>query len=71
MRASFSTQSLSASDPVVSVDWLHSNLKEPDMKVLDASWHMPDEQTNPIQEYQVAHIPGAWGGEHGSRNFSK
>ncbi|GKV29336.1 hypothetical protein SLEP1_g38271 [Rubroshorea leprosula] len=59
MRASFSTQSLSTSDPVVSVDWLHSNLREPDMKVLDASWYMPDEQRNPIQEYQVAHIPGS------------
>nr|KAJ0193160.1 hypothetical protein LSAT_V11C800447520 [Lactuca sativa] len=29
------------------------------MKVLDASWYMPDEQRNPLQEYQVAHIPGA------------
>ncbi|WCJ37060.1 mercaptopyruvate sulfurtransferase 1 [Euphorbia peplus] len=33
--------------------------RDPDMKVLDASWYMPDEQRNPIQEYQVAHIPGA------------
>lgn len=59
MRASYSTQSPSTSEPVVSVDWLHSNLRDPDMKVLDASWYMPDEQRNPIQEYQVAHIPGA------------
>ncbi|XP_011007217.1 PREDICTED: thiosulfate/3-mercaptopyruvate sulfurtransferase 1, mitochondrial [Populus euphratica] len=58
-RANFSTQSLSLKEPVVSVDWLHANLGEPDMKVLDASWYMPDEQRNPIQEYQVAHIPGA------------
>lgn len=58
-KANFSTQSLSASEPVVSVDWLHANLREPDIKVLDASWYMPDEQRNPIQEYQVAHIPGA------------
>lgn len=58
-RADYSTQSVSTSEPVVSVDWLHSNLKEPDLKVLDASWYMPDEQRNPIQEYQVAHIPGA------------
>ncbi|KAG6767153.1 hypothetical protein POTOM_028332 [Populus tomentosa] len=58
-RANFSTQSLSLNEPVVSVDWLHANLREPDMKVLDASWYMPDEQRNPIQEYQVAHIPGA------------
>ncbi|KAL7593170.1 thiosulfate/3-mercaptopyruvate sulfurtransferase 1, mitochondrial isoform X1 [Lactuca sativa] len=55
----FSTQSMSTSEPVVSVDWLHANLREPDMKVLDASWYMPDEQRNPLQEYQVAHIPGA------------
>uniref|UniRef100_M8C709 Sulfurtransferase n=1 Tax=Aegilops tauschii TaxID=37682 RepID=M8C709_AEGTA len=27
--------------------------------VLDASWYMPAEQRNPLQEYQVAHIPGA------------
>ncbi|XP_065619537.1 thiosulfate/3-mercaptopyruvate sulfurtransferase 1, mitochondrial isoform X2 [Quercus suber] len=58
-RANFSTQTLSTNEPVVSVDWLHANLKEPDLKVLDASWYMPDEQRNPIQEYQVAHIPGA------------
>ncbi|CAK7355428.1 unnamed protein product [Dovyalis caffra] len=58
-RANFSTQSLSTNEPVVSVDWLHANLREPDMKLLDASWYMPDEQRNPIQEYQVAHIPGA------------
>lgn len=50
---------MSTSEPVVSVDWLHANLKEPDMKVLDASWYMPDQQRNPLQEYQVAHIPGA------------
>ncbi|GAB2222851.1 hypothetical protein Droror1_Dr00016981 [Drosera rotundifolia] len=58
-RFAFATVSMSANDPVVSVEWLHSNLKEPDVKVLDASWYMPNEQRNPIQEYQVAHIPGA------------
>ncbi|KAI3466314.1 hypothetical protein Pfo_022977 [Paulownia fortunei] len=58
-QASFSMQSLSTNEPVVSVDWLHANLREPDVKVLDASWYMPDEKRNPLQEYQVAHIPGA------------
>ncbi|KAF5730832.1 thiosulfate/3-mercaptopyruvate sulfurtransferase 1 mitochondrial isoform X1 [Tripterygium wilfordii] len=58
-RADFSTQSVSTIEPVVSVDWLHANLREPDIKVLDASWYLPDEQRNSIQEYQVAHIPGA------------
>ncbi|GFP92249.1 thiosulfate/3-mercaptopyruvate sulfurtransferase 1 mitochondrial [Phtheirospermum japonicum] len=56
---SFSVQSLPTNEPVVSVDWLHANLREPDVKVLDASWYMPDEKRNPLQEYQVAHIPGA------------
>ncbi|KAL3508252.1 hypothetical protein ACH5RR_027653 [Cinchona calisaya] len=58
-QVSFSNTSLRSTEPVVSVDWLHANLREPDMKVLDASWYMPDEQRNPLQEYQVAHIPGA------------
>ncbi|XP_010539576.1 PREDICTED: thiosulfate/3-mercaptopyruvate sulfurtransferase 1, mitochondrial-like isoform X2 [Tarenaya hassleriana] len=57
--AGYSTSSISTDEPVVSADWLHSNLREPDLKVLDASWYMPDEQRNAIQEYQVAHIPGA------------
>ncbi|CAL9129796.1 unnamed protein product [Musa textilis] len=47
------------SEPVVSADWLLANLREPDVKILDASWYMPDEQRNPFQEYQMAHIPGA------------
>ncbi|CAL0326397.1 unnamed protein product [Lupinus luteus] len=58
-RATYSTKSASTNEPVISVDWLYDNLKDPDMKVLDASWYMSDEQRNPIQEYQVAHIPGA------------
>lgn len=59
VAASSGIHSLPSSDPVVSADWLHANLKEPDVKVLDASWYMPNEQRNPLQEYQVAHIPGA------------
>uniref|UniRef100_A0A0D9Y197 Sulfurtransferase n=1 Tax=Leersia perrieri TaxID=77586 RepID=A0A0D9Y197_9ORYZ len=62
--------SLPGTGPVVSADWLHANLRDPDVKyyislsnvfvkVLDASWYMPAEQRNPLQEYQVAHIPGA------------
>lgn len=58
-KAGYATSSMSTKEPVVSVDWLHSNLREADIKVLDATWYMPHEQRNPIQEYQVAHIPGA------------
>ncbi|KAK4253515.1 hypothetical protein QN277_010177 [Acacia crassicarpa] len=54
-----STQPVSTDEPVVTVDWLYASLNDPDLKVLDASWYMPDEQRNPIQEYQAAHVPGA------------
>ncbi|XP_028752459.1 thiosulfate/3-mercaptopyruvate sulfurtransferase 1, mitochondrial [Neltuma alba] len=54
-----SMQPVSSDEPVVTVDWLYANLTDPDLKVLDASWYLPDEQRNPIQEYQAAHIPGA------------
>ncbi|VAI44248.1 unnamed protein product [Triticum turgidum subsp. durum] len=46
-------------DPVVSAQWLQQHLGQPDIKVLDASWYMPQESRDPWQEYQVAHIPGA------------
>ncbi|KAA8523432.1 hypothetical protein F0562_009855 [Nyssa sinensis] len=58
-KVSFSAQSVSTNEPVVSVDWLHATLPEPGVKVLDASWYMPDEHRNALQEYQVSHIPGA------------
>ncbi|XP_051124901.1 thiosulfate/3-mercaptopyruvate sulfurtransferase 1, mitochondrial-like isoform X2 [Andrographis paniculata] len=54
-----SLQSLFTNEPVVSADWLHANLQKPDVKVLDASWYMPNEQRDALQEYQASHIPGA------------
>lgn len=45
-------------DPVVSAQWLQQHLGLPDVKILDASWYMPEEKRDPWQEYQVAHIPG-------------
>ncbi|KAA8522129.1 hypothetical protein F0562_012557 [Nyssa sinensis] len=58
-KVSFSTQSISTNEPVVSVDWLHATPREPGVKVLDASWYMLDEQRNALQEYQVSYIPSA------------
>lgn len=37
-QTSFSTQSLSINDPVVSVDWLHANLRDPNVKVCCLLW---------------------------------
>lgn len=50
-----------ADDPktLVSTEWLESHLKDPDLRVLDASWYMPDAGRDPKAEYDAGHIPGA------------
>ncbi|SEW31367.1 thiosulfate/3-mercaptopyruvate sulfurtransferase [Aliiroseovarius sediminilitoris] len=49
------------SDPrtLVSTDWLAKHLKDPDLRVIDASWYMPDMGRDARAEYDAAHIPGA------------
>jgi thiosulfate/3-mercaptopyruvate sulfurtransferase len=44
---------------LVSTDWLAAHLKDPDLRVLDASWFLPDTGRDGRAEYTVAHIPGA------------
>lgn len=50
-----------ADDPktLVSTDWLAHHLKDPDMRVLDASWYLPEAGRDGKAEYDMAHIPGA------------
>ncbi len=50
-----------ADDPktLVSTDWLASHLKDPDLRIIDASWYLPDAGRDPKSEYDAAHIPGA------------
>ena len=43
---------------LVSTDWLERHLSDPDLRVLDASWHL-DPDRDPRAEYEAAHIPGA------------
>ncbi len=52
---------MSHSDPktLVSTDWLAKHLKDPDLRILDASWHMPASERDARAEYDAAHIPGA------------
>lgn len=47
------------SDPLVSTAWLAEHLEAPDVRVVDASWHMPAAQREPYKEFLAAHIPGA------------
>ncbi|WP_299771099.1 3-mercaptopyruvate sulfurtransferase [uncultured Tateyamaria sp.] len=44
---------------LVSTDWLAAHLKDPDLRVLDASWYLPDAGRDARAEYEAAHIPGA------------
>ncbi len=49
------------SDPkhLVSADWLAAHLSAPDVRILDASYFLPDAKRDPRAEYEAAHIPGA------------
>ena len=49
------------SDPscLVSTDWLAKHLDAPDVKVVDASWYLPDAGRDPKAEFRAEHIPGA------------
>ena len=40
-------------------DELESELDAPDLVIIDASWHMPDEGKDAYAEYLAEHIPGA------------
>lgn len=44
---------------LVSTDWLAAHLKDPDLRVLDASWYLPDAGRDAKAEYAAGHIPGA------------
>ena len=44
---------------LVSTQWLEQHLFDPDMRVIDASWYLPDMGRNALEEYKAAHIPGA------------
>ena len=46
-------------DSLVTTHWLADHLGEPDLVVVDASWHMPASGRSGHEEYVKAHIPGA------------
>lgn len=44
---------------LVTTEWLAAHLDAPDVRVVDASWYLPQAQRDPRAEYERAHIPGA------------
>jgi thiosulfate/3-mercaptopyruvate sulfurtransferase len=46
-------------DSLVSTDWLAQHLGDPDLVVVDSSWHMPATGRSGREEYLGSHIPGA------------
>ena len=44
---------------VVSTGWLAGALGAADLRVIDASWHLPAEHRDPRADYAAGHIPGA------------
>ena len=46
-------------DSLVSTEWLANELGASDLRIVDASWHLPDTGRDAAAEYEACHIPGA------------
>ena len=46
-------------DSLVSTEWLAGEMGASDLRIVDASWHMPDSGRDAAAEYAAGHIPGA------------
>ena len=46
-------------DSLVTTEWLAAHLHDPDLRVVDGSWHMPQAKRDPRHEFIEAHVPGA------------
>ena len=44
---------------LVSTGWLADHLHDPDLRLLDASWYLPEAGRDAAAEYRAGHIPGA------------
>jgi thiosulfate/3-mercaptopyruvate sulfurtransferase len=46
-------------DSLVSSEWLAGEMGASDLRIVDASWHLPAAGRNALAEYEGGHIPGA------------
>lgn len=47
------------SDPLVNAAWLNAHLRDPDLRIVDATWFMPNDGRNARAEHMKKRIPGA------------
>lgn len=45
--------------PLVSTEWLAEHLGDPNLKVIDGSWHMPADNRDAAAEFRTGRIPGS------------
>ena len=43
----------------VSTNWLEQRLSDPDVRIIDASWYLPNVNRSGSKEFESKHIPGA------------
>lgn len=46
-------------ESLVSSEWLVAHVNEPNLRIVDASWYLPQQGRDPRLEYNLEHIPGA------------
>ncbi len=46
------------SSPLISTENLAARLADPNLRIADASWYLPQAGRDPRREYEAAHIPG-------------
>ena len=47
------------SSAIVDTDWLSDHLNSPDVRVVDATFYLPNDERSAREEYEFRHIPGA------------
>ena len=50
---------LTKNEFLVSTEWLDRQLLNPNLRIIDASWYLPDLNRSPLEEYKERHIPRA------------
>ena len=44
---------------LVSTDWLSSRLSDPEIRILDATWYLPNIDRDAKAEFDKSHIPNS------------